>query len=60
MHAIKQRNPLDPDTMIGAQASEEQLNKIPGYFDIGREEGAKVLTGARAPTSAAISKAVTT
>ncbi|CAI9404225.1 Aldehyde dehydrogenase [Pleomorphomonas sp. T1.2MG-36] len=45
VHAIKQGNPLDPDTMIGAQASEEQLNKILGYFDIGREEGAKVLTG---------------
>lgn len=45
VHAIKQGNPLDPATMIGAQASEEQLNKILGYFDIGREEGAKVLTG---------------
>lgn len=45
VHAIKQGNPLDPETMIGAQASEEQLNKILGYFDIGREEGAKVLTG---------------
>ena len=43
--AIKQGSPLDPTTMIGAQASEEQLNKILGYFDIGREEGAKVLTG---------------
>lgn len=45
VHAIKQGHPLDPETMIGAQASEEQLNKILGYFDIGREEGAKVLTG---------------
>ncbi|WP_026793312.1 aldehyde dehydrogenase [Pleomorphomonas oryzae] len=45
VHAIKQGSPLDPETMIGAQASEEQLNKILGYFDIGRNEGAKVLTG---------------
>ncbi|WP_370677491.1 aldehyde dehydrogenase [Pleomorphomonas sp. PLEO] len=45
VHAIKQGSPLDPATMIGAQASEEQLNKILGYFDIGREEGAEVLTG---------------
>jgi len=42
---IKQGHPLDPSTMIGAQASEEQLNKILGYMDIGRNEGAKVLTG---------------
>jgi aldehyde dehydrogenase len=43
--AIKQGNPLDPTTMIGAQASEEQLTKIMGYMDIGRGEGAEVLTG---------------
>lgn len=43
--AIKQGNPLDPNTMIGAQASSEQLEKILGYLDIGRKEGAKVLTG---------------
>ena len=45
VHAIKQGSPLDPATMLGAQASEEQLNKILGYFDIGRHEGAEVLTG---------------
>ena len=43
--AIKQGNPLDADTMIGAQASREQLEKIMSYLDIGREEGAQVLAG---------------
>ncbi len=42
---IKQGNPLDTDTMIGAQASNDQLEKILSYIQIGREEGAKVLTG---------------
>jgi aldehyde dehydrogenase len=40
-----QGDPLDPATMVGAQASEEQMDKILGYLDIGRDEGAKVLTG---------------
>jgi aldehyde dehydrogenase len=43
--AIVQGDPLDPATMIGAQASEEQLEKILSYMDIGRQEGAEVLTG---------------
>lgn len=43
--AIKQGDPLDPSTMIGAQASSEQLEKILSYFDIGRQEGAEVLIG---------------
>lgn len=38
-------NPLDTDTMVGAQASKEQYDKILGYFDIGKEEGAEVLIG---------------
>uniref|UniRef100_UPI0035C99B97 aldehyde dehydrogenase n=1 Tax=uncultured Sphingomonas sp. TaxID=158754 RepID=UPI0035C99B97 len=38
-------NPLDPSTMIGAQASNDQLEKILSYFDIARGEGAKILTG---------------
>ncbi|MGH3566015.1 MAG: acetaldehyde dehydrogenase ExaC [Pseudonocardia sp.] len=42
---IKQGNPLDTDTMIGAQASNDQLEKILSYIDIGRREGAKILTG---------------
>jgi aldehyde dehydrogenase len=43
--AIKQGNPLDASTMIGAQASNDQLEKILSYIDIGKGEGAKVLTG---------------
>ena len=45
VNAVAQGSPLDPATMIGAQASEEQLNKILGYMDIGRNEGAKLLAG---------------
>ncbi len=45
VEAITQGDPLDPATMIGAQASQEQLDKILGYLDIGRKEGARVLTG---------------
>jgi aldehyde dehydrogenase len=45
VEAIVQGDPLDPATMIGAQASGEQLEKILSYFDIGRQEGAEVLTG---------------
>jgi aldehyde dehydrogenase len=44
---IKQGHPLDPSTMIGAQASNDQLEKILSYFDIGQKEGAKVLTGGK-------------
>jgi len=43
--AIKQASPLDPSTMLGAQASSEQLEKILSYIDIGKKEGAEVLTG---------------
>lgn len=43
--AIKQGNPLDTDTMIGAQASSDQLEKILSYMDIGKQEGAEILTG---------------
>ena len=43
--AIKPGHPLDTDTMIGAQASNDQLEKILSYLDIGQQEGAKVLTG---------------
>lgn len=42
---IKAGNPLDSGTMIGAQASNDQLEKILSYIDIGRAEGAEVLTG---------------
>ena len=42
---IKIGNPLDTETMMGAQASEEQMDKITGYLQSGPEEGAEVLTG---------------
>ncbi|MBM0126907.1 acetaldehyde dehydrogenase ExaC [Pimelobacter simplex] len=42
---IVQGNPLDTTTMIGAQASLDQLEKILSYIEIGKAEGAKVLTG---------------
>jgi len=45
VQAIKQGDPLDSATMIGAQASNDQLEKILSYIDIGKAEGAKVLTG---------------
>jgi aldehyde dehydrogenase len=49
---IIQGDPLDSTTMIGAQASNDQLEKIMSYMDIGRGEGAKILTGgARAEMS---------
>lgn len=43
--AIKTGNPLDPETMMGAQASTEQMEKIMSYLDIGKQEGAEVLIG---------------
>ncbi|HXQ13679.1 MAG TPA: aldehyde dehydrogenase [Caulobacteraceae bacterium] len=42
---ITQGSPLDAATMIGAQASEEQLDKILGYIQIGKDEGAELLIG---------------
>jgi aldehyde dehydrogenase len=47
VHAIRQGNPLSPDTMLGAQASSEQLEKILSYIDIGKQEGAEILTGGK-------------
>lgn len=38
-------NPLDMNTMVGSQASKEQMDKILSYFEIGKKEGAKILTG---------------
>ena len=48
VEAIKQGDPRAADTMIGAQASSEQKEKILSYMDIGRKEGAEILTGGRA------------
>ncbi len=45
VEAMIQGDPLDSATMVGAQASSEQLEKILSYLDIGRQEGAEVLTG---------------
>ncbi|WP_066719540.1 aldehyde dehydrogenase family protein [Clostridium sp. Marseille-P299] len=42
---VKVGNPLDPNTQMGAQVSEQQLNKILSYIEIGKNEGAKVATG---------------
>jgi aldehyde dehydrogenase len=44
-NSIVRGNPLDTDTQVGAQVSSEQYEKILGYIDLGRKEGAKVLTG---------------
>ncbi|WP_204345852.1 aldehyde dehydrogenase family protein [Psychroserpens algicola] len=46
--AIVQDNPYDVNTMVGAQASNDQYEKIQSYFKIGKDEGAKVLTGGEA------------
>jgi len=43
--AITRGNPLDTNTMVGAQASKEQFDKIMSYIDIGKKEGANVLIG---------------
>jgi aldehyde dehydrogenase len=43
--AIRQGDPLDTETMMGAQASHEQLEKIMSYIDIGKSEGARLVTG---------------
>lgn len=42
---VKVGDPLDPNTQMGAQVSESQLNKILKYIEIGKNEGAKVITG---------------
>ncbi|WP_420143811.1 aldehyde dehydrogenase [Sphingobium sp.] len=48
--AIRQGSPLDPSTMIGAQASNDQLEKILSYIEIGLNEGAELLTGGERAT----------
>jgi len=45
--AIKQGSPLDKSTMIGAQASSEQVEIITSYIKLGLEEGAELLTGGK-------------
>jgi aldehyde dehydrogenase len=43
--AVRQGDPLDTETMIGAQASEDQMEKILSYIEIGKRDGAKLVTG---------------
>ncbi len=43
--AVRQGDPLDTETMIGAQASNDQLEKILSYIEIGKSEGAQIMTG---------------
>ena len=43
--AVRQGDPLDTETMIGAQASNDQLEKILSYIEIGKGEGAQLVTG---------------
>lgn len=45
MQQIKRGNPLDSNTMVGAQASKQQFDKILSYLEIGKQEGAQVLIG---------------
>ena len=52
--AIKSGNPLDPATMIGAQASVDQFEKIMSYIDIGKKEGAEILIGGNPRTVAGL------
>jgi aldehyde dehydrogenase len=47
--SIRQGHPLDTETMVGAQASTEQMDKIQAYLDIGRQEGAEILVGGERP-----------
>ena len=47
VNAIKQGNPFDTETQVGAQASKDQFEKIMSYIKIGEEEGGKILTGGK-------------
>lgn len=47
---IRQGNPLDTETMLGAQASEQQFKKILDYIEVGKSEGAEVLIGGASQT----------
>lgn len=48
VEAIKLGHPMDPETMMGAQASNDQYEKILNYLEIGKDEGCEVLTGGAA------------
>ncbi|MCW2271833.1 aldehyde dehydrogenase family protein [Pseudomonas sp. JUb96] len=50
INQIKRGDPLDTDTMVGAQASEQQFDKILSYLEIAEQEGAELLTGGKVET----------
>jgi aldehyde dehydrogenase len=54
---IKVGNPLDTETQLGAQASNDQFEKIKNYFEVGREEGADVLVGGKVATPSGVAVA---
>jgi aldehyde dehydrogenase len=45
VYAITRGHPLDPETMLGAQASQEQMDKILSYIELGKQEGATLIVG---------------
>src|SRR5258705_12434943 len=45
--AVRQGDPLDTETMIGSQASNDQLEKVLSYIGIGKDEGARGITGGK-------------
>lgn len=47
VESLRRGNPLDTDVQMGAQASQEQMDKITGYLQSGPAEGAEVLTGGK-------------
>ena len=58
--AVRQGDPLDTETMVGSQASNDQLEKVLSYIEIGKDEGARFLSVANAPSWAATSPVATT
>lgn len=56
LESVRVGDPLDPATQLGALASRAQYDKVLGYFDIGRDEGARVATGARKLTPSGVEK----
>jgi len=48
IHQIRRGNPLDTNTMVGAQASQQQFDKILSYMEIAQSEGAEILAGGQA------------
>src|SRR5213080_2564107 len=53
---MKQGNPFDPDTRIGPLVSKEQLDRVTGYLDAGKKEGAKAVIGGERNTAKGLEK----